>query len=381
MIPPRKKLDLAPAAIGVLGATVNNGQGITAVVGYHFVPLNVELGASATGQYLYTTLKAPVGCLESVTAQYRSPGDITRRGHGFFDTCTGTWKTFLELTADAQAKYLNLGYLTSQVYQTGPNTWWGIVYNWQAATWELWATSAESTLAGWSRFEPIYLETTGCPSIPNVWATELKVWTPASGWTYLAPPNGTAFGPTADAACVRSYYRQYWAQWPALWSWAGYFTTPTWLMPFVGGQAREVTTMPGDGSHSTQPNLYAYDFAGTLGSDFVATRAGTVTFVKQDSPDSGCCLNDENKILVLHSDGKYSLYAHLKQNSSYVTVNQTVKAGQKLAQVGNSGLSTGPHLHFMVNTGLNTSSVSITFDDIVPHYGTPYPVSDNWPQP
>jgi LysM repeat protein len=51
-------------------------------------------------------------------------------------------------------------------------------------------------------------------------------------------------------------------------------------------------------------------------------------------------------VIVQHSKRTLTLYAHLKR--IYVKVNQRVRRGQKIAKVGSSGRSTGPHLHFEV---------------------------------
>ena len=59
-------------------------------------------------------------------------------------------------------------------------------------------------------------------------------------------------------------------------------------------------------------------------------------------------------IVIRHNiDGKtvYSFYGHLKEGSFKVSNNQTVKAGQQIATMGNTGRSTAPHLHFAIANG------------------------------
>ncbi len=56
-----------------------------------------------------------------------------------------------------------------------------------------------------------------------------------------------------------------------------------------------------------------------------------------------------NQILLQHADGSQTRYGHLSQIG--VLVGQTVSAGQRIGAVGNTGVSTGSHLHFEVIVG------------------------------
>lgn len=57
---------------------------------------------------------------------------------------------------------------------------------------------------------------------------------------------------------------------------------------------------------------------------------------------------DGNFVILELADGVYAFYAHLKPGSVEVNEGDTVAAGQEIARTGNSGSSTGPHLHFQV---------------------------------
>ena len=55
-----------------------------------------------------------------------------------------------------------------------------------------------------------------------------------------------------------------------------------------------------------------------------------------------------NYVIIDHGNNEYSVMVHLKKNSIRVKRGERVKRGQVVAQVGQSGLSTEPHLHFEV---------------------------------
>ncbi len=55
------------------------------------------------------------------------------------------------------------------------------------------------------------------------------------------------------------------------------------------------------------------------------------------------------QVVVRHTDGRYSQYAHLSAIS--VKSGQQVGVGQRIGRSGSTGNSTGPHLHFEVRTG------------------------------
>ncbi len=57
-------------------------------------------------------------------------------------------------------------------------------------------------------------------------------------------------------------------------------------------------------------------------------------------------------IRVEHSDGSMAIYAHLVKDGILVSTGQNVKMGAMIGRSGNTGRSTGPHLHFELRTGL-----------------------------
>jgi murein DD-endopeptidase MepM/ murein hydrolase activator NlpD len=83
------------------------------------------------------------------------------------------------------------------------------------------------------------------------------------------------------------------------------------------------------------------DIAAPIGTPVSTPEDGVVL---QAGPASGFGLS----VAVQHSDGTITLYGHVNQH--FVSVGQAVTAGQQIAEVGNRGQSTGPHLHFEVHT-------------------------------
>lgn len=96
---------------------------------------------------------------------------------------------------------------------------------------------------------------------------------------------------------------------------------------------------------------YAVDFNLKVGEKIYAARDGIVVKIKQDSNKGGksrAFLKYANYIIIKHSDGTYAKYNHLKKNSSFVNVGDYVNRGDLIALSGNTGFSSGPHLHFIV---------------------------------
>ena len=81
------------------------------------------------------------------------------------------------------------------------------------------------------------------------------------------------------------------------------------------------------------------DFAGSPGSPVVAVAAGVVTWAGERTGYG-------KLIEINHGDGFTTRYAHNER--TLVTVGQTVKRGERIALMGSTGRSTGPHVHFEV---------------------------------
>jgi len=81
------------------------------------------------------------------------------------------------------------------------------------------------------------------------------------------------------------------------------------------------------------------------GTDFDADRGSPVWAAHQGVVETATYMKDLGRVIVLnHGDGFSTLYAHL--NKIRVKYGEIVRQGQRIGDVGSSGLSTGPHLHF-----------------------------------
>jgi murein DD-endopeptidase MepM/ murein hydrolase activator NlpD len=136
-----------------------------------------------------------------------------------------------------------------------------------------------------------------------------------------------------------------------------------YLYPLQSGSVHVEQGYGGSYSHSDAQNRYAVDFGADIGTGVIAARAGTVMQVEGDFERGG--LNAEkyagraNFVRIVHDDGTMALYAHLKLDGVLVRVGQRVRKGQVIGLSGNTGYTSGPHLHFVVqvNRGMKLESI------------------------
>ncbi len=112
---------------------------------------------------------------------------------------------------------------------------------------------------------------------------------------------------------------------------AGRPITRGWLSSYYGKRTDPFTGRP---AHHE-----GVDFAGKLGSEVVAVAAGVVTYAGKRSGYG-------DLVEINHGKGYVTRYGH--NSEIKVKVGQTVKKGQIVANMGSSGRSTGPHVHFEV---------------------------------
>ena len=95
------------------------------------------------------------------------------------------------------------------------------------------------------------------------------------------------------------------------------------------------------------------DIAAPIGTPILAAASGEVISAGWNSGGYG------NLVKVKHSNGSVTLYAH--NNRIYVRRGQKVKQGQQIAEMGSTGFSTGPHLHFEIRKNGNVAVNPIAY--------------------
>lgn len=140
-------------------------------------------------------------------------------------------------------------------------------------------------------------------------------------------------------------------------------------VPFAVANSYPVTqAFPDVMTHTSPDSYYAVDVAMPIGTDVFAARAGIVFDVASGNFTAG--LDPErdgpkaNVVQILHDDGTYAVYAHLNTNTVRVRPGDRVERGQYIADSGNTGFSSGPHLHFAIlrNAGMRTESLPFVFE-------------------
>ena len=101
------------------------------------------------------------------------------------------------------------------------------------------------------------------------------------------------------------------------------------------------------------------DFTAPVGTDIYATGNGTVQSVEYASRGYG------NHVIINHGFGYQSLYGHMSKIK--VRAGQKINRGDVIGVVGNTGLSTAPHLHYeVIRQGAKTNPIKYFYNDLTP---------------
>jgi len=141
-------------------------------------------------------------------------------------------------------------------------------------------------------------------------------------------------------------------------------------LPFPPGErfviSQAAKGVSGGHTHNTPDSRDAVDIVMPEGTEVRAARGGVVMDVANDFHRHGTDMDTygarANHVRVLHDDGTMAIYAHLKLEGVVVRPGENVRAGDLLAYSGNTGFSTGPHLHFCVQRNAGMQLVSVPFE-------------------
>jgi murein DD-endopeptidase MepM/ murein hydrolase activator NlpD len=116
------------------------------------------------------------------------------------------------------------------------------------------------------------------------------------------------------------------------------------------------------------PHL-AVDYAAPTGTPVIAVANGIVTFAGWNNGGYG------NLVEIKHNNGLTTGYAHLSQIAPGLHTGQAVRQGERVGAVGQTGLATGPHLHFsMARGGKPINPLSMKSEPATPIEGALKPV-------
>lgn len=136
--------------------------------------------------------------------------------------------------------------------------------------------------------------------------------------------------------------------------------------PFPAGESYFISQgFNGTKTHGGPDSQYAIDIVMPIGTPVLAARAGTVMDVEEDFNAGGTnkreFMEKANRVLILHDDGTMAVYAHIDLASVNVRPGLHVRAGRQIARSGNTGFSSGPHLHFAIQQNIGMEVISLPF--------------------
>ena len=173
------------------------------------------------------------------------------------------------------------------------------------------------------------------------------------------------------------------------WMFGNYEATNTYIYHLPYAQNKSYLVGQGNNGEFTHKDKhkYAIDWNMDIGSNIHAARSGFVVKLENNYKESGNSeefLEKSNYIKILHDDGTSATYAHIKFNGTLVKINERVSQGELIAYSGNTGYSSGPHLHFHVSkpkitkNNIIEETILVEFQNcqakkIIPETGKKYP--------
>ncbi len=139
-----------------------------------------------------------------------------------------------------------------------------------------------------------------------------------------------------------------------------------YALPYERGKSHQLTQgFNGEQTHKGQ-SAYALDFKMDEGTKIHAMREGVVVALEEKQTEHGFSpefANKANFIVIQHDDGTMAMYGHLQPNGVKVRLGQKVYKHALIGLSGNTGYSSGPHLHVHITAikDLSSGSTSVPF--------------------
>jgi murein DD-endopeptidase MepM/ murein hydrolase activator NlpD len=134
---------------------------------------------------------------------------------------------------------------------------------------------------------------------------------------------------------------------------AGHDPAALYRAPWLDGRTFVIGQAPGGRmvTHLSPASRHAVDIPMPEGTPILAARAGVVFLTVADNDAGGAdeaYRSKANVVRILHADGTVGNYVHLMHEGVAVKSGERVEAGKLIGYAGNTGMSSGPHLHFAV---------------------------------
>ena len=158
------------------------------------------------------------------------------------------------------------------------------------------------------------------------------------------------------------------------------------LPPFTNYKPMRISqSFNGQFSHRSASSRYAVDIGMLVGTKITAVREGIVFRTRDNYALAGVSspyfIDKANLVKILHDDGTYAVYGHLLLGGVKVKVGDKVSAGQVIGLSGNTGYSTGPHLHFVILYNNKGKRQSVPFEFLQPNNQQVTPQKGDWLMP
>ena len=158
-----------------------------------------------------------------------------------------------------------------------------------------------------------------------------------------------------------------------------------YLLPFSAGRRFQVVQAT-DGpltTHNSENMRHAVDIAMPAGTPVLAARSGRMLDSRGwfgEGRSEGEYLGRANFVRILHPDGTWAVYAHLSEINTQLNPGDWVEAGTQIGLSGNSGFSSGPHLHFAVLKNTGSTELALPFQFYTQKRGMFVPHQGEWLQ-